>query len=411
MEEWGYAGSWFNQLNEVKTVPTNCGNEIPVEMTDCSNRCITYLIETTEQKTPPESALGNSESLWKFERTNRTNYVNVIMRQSLILIDFIRPYSIILKVEEDQNDIQITWRVGGSFIVNETKIMAFSVTPSLLSYASSSGYLSSDLTDIEYHSLLTIVSQNHPLFQTNSLSGISPVRKGPRDSFKLSTDSNQLTFQTRINSTSEDVILIAVSHVDQFMKDIPVSSNPAVPPQSHFAHLHFNETYSCYDKKTGRQIEGRHVVVSRPYLFAGRNLEVKEVKEEKEEEKMVEKKVKENTVMVVDNDTEVIVQYNFSSSINLSIPVIILLGLMDCTVLLLLLYVLCISIVSFNKQINSIKISHHHHFPKHHLKSIQSTHSINLTESLLSLRSTANSFGFSCTFTGILEMRFVSFTL
>ena len=36
------------------------------------------------------------------------------------------------------------------------------------------------------------------------------------------TDSNQLTFQTRINSTSEDVILIAVSHVDQFMKDIPV---------------------------------------------------------------------------------------------------------------------------------------------------------------------------------------------
>ena len=41
MEEWGYAGSWFNQLNEVKTVPTSCKNEIPVEMTDCSNRCIT----------------------------------------------------------------------------------------------------------------------------------------------------------------------------------------------------------------------------------------------------------------------------------------------------------------------------------------------------------------------------------
>ena len=37
MEEWGYAGSWFNRLNKVKTVPTSCVNEIPVEMTDCSN--------------------------------------------------------------------------------------------------------------------------------------------------------------------------------------------------------------------------------------------------------------------------------------------------------------------------------------------------------------------------------------
>ena len=389
MEEWGYAGSWFNRLNKVKTVPTSCVNEIPVEMTDCSNRCITYLIETTEQKTPPESALGDSESLWKFERTNRTNYVNVIMRQSLILIDFIRPYSIILKVEEDQNEIQITWRVGGSFIVNETKIMAFSVTPSLLSFASSSGYLSSDLTDKEYHSLVTFIAQNNPLFQTNTLSGISPVRKGPRDSFKLSAESNQLTFQSRINSTSEDIILIAISHVDQFMKEIPSSSNPAVPPQSHFAHLHFNETYGCYDKKTGRQIEGRHIVVSRPYLVAGRKLEMVEVKEEKVVKKD-EEKVEEN-----DDDIGVNIKYNLSSSFNLPKPVSILLGLIDFIILLLLLYVLYLSIVSSNKQINLIKISHHHHFPKHHSKSIQSTHSFNHTESLLSLRSTSNSFGFS----------------
>ena len=109
MEEWGYAGSCFNRLNKVKTVPTSCVNEIPVEMTDCSNRCITYLIETTEQKTPPESALGDSESLWKFERTNCTNYVNVIMRQSLILIDFIRPYS---QIENSEQRLVEKYRQG-----------------------------------------------------------------------------------------------------------------------------------------------------------------------------------------------------------------------------------------------------------------------------------------------------------
>ena len=39
MEEWGYAGTWFNKENAVTTVPSVCGEKHEVKMSNVSNRC------------------------------------------------------------------------------------------------------------------------------------------------------------------------------------------------------------------------------------------------------------------------------------------------------------------------------------------------------------------------------------
>lgn len=87
MEEWGYAGSWFNTTNAVATVPSTC-RTYPVRMTQLSNRCMTLLVEATNVKTPREATLGDREQL--FARGDKTP-VNTLLRQCLLLSDVLRP--------------------------------------------------------------------------------------------------------------------------------------------------------------------------------------------------------------------------------------------------------------------------------------------------------------------------------
>lgn len=279
MEEWGYAGSWFNQLNDVQTVPTSCNAQnISVEMTNCSNRCVTFLIEATDAKIPPESALGESGDLWKFTKTNRTDYVNVILRQSLVLIDVIRPYSLFETVQIHQNKLNITWMVGGCFEVDSTKILVFSMIPEWVPILSSGGFDTFDLTDEEYQVVQSVLETQTPLVQSSEMQGVSSLRFNPVRSLKLSDPSNQMHFQTTLSLPCENCMLVAVSHVDSYMRHSPLESNPRVPPQSHYAQMHSNDTYQCYDKKSQRMIRGRHTLFSRPFVVSiAEDMEVKMV--------------------------------------------------------------------------------------------------------------------------------------
>ena len=87
MEEWGYAGSWFNATNALATVPSTC-RTYPVRMTQVSNRCMTLLVEATTIKTPREATLGDREQL--FAAGDKTP-VNTLLRQCLLLSDVLRP--------------------------------------------------------------------------------------------------------------------------------------------------------------------------------------------------------------------------------------------------------------------------------------------------------------------------------
>ena len=115
MEEWGYAGTWFNEENEVTTVPSLCAKNHEVKTTSVSNRCVTFLVEATVIKTPSESTLGQDVTLFSVKDTSP---INTLLRQCLVVADILRPYATLPEVK---NQI-IRWSVGGCFQVDRTEV-------------------------------------------------------------------------------------------------------------------------------------------------------------------------------------------------------------------------------------------------------------------------------------------------
>lgn len=279
MEEWGYAGSWFNQYSDVKTVPTVCNEKrVPVVFSDCSNRCLTFLIETSDNKMPREAALGNNTDIWKLSFSSNEDYINILLRQSLVLMDVLIPYSIIQTASKQNDTIDVRWVVGGCFEVDSTQLWMVPVTPELKRLASSRGFMEADLTATDYAELHAMLMKSQPTYQSAVVKGSSPLRHKPRVSFRLSAHTNQMQFHARVPVPAEGSVLIAVSHVDGYMKKAPSARHPPVGPQSHYAQVHSNDSYVCSDAFSGREIRGRHTVLSRPFWIPGERRPTEPVK-------------------------------------------------------------------------------------------------------------------------------------
>lgn len=98
MEDWAYAASWENQVN----------NHLPIN--DCISKAYTlfettakdyelfsvrtflYLIETASIKIPPESQLGNDVSNIYDANPSNDGHIPRNMRMALSLIDMAEPY-------------------------------------------------------------------------------------------------------------------------------------------------------------------------------------------------------------------------------------------------------------------------------------------------------------------------------
>ena len=258
MEEWGYAASWFNRYNQVKTVPNKCGNSIPVVITEGSNRCLVFLVETENKKKPPKSSLGDNRDVFLISNNTRDFWIPVLMRQITVVLDVLRPYSMIVGVSSER----IRWNVGGCYEVDETLVMIFSYSEAFHRFvANQNESVYSDLTDFEYESLLHLVETEKPLLVTPSLKGVSPLRQTPKISYNPGIPENQLIFESSIRlenvGVGEKVVIIAVSRVDSFMKRVPENENPAIPPQSLFVSLRTNGSWSMRNEKTGRELRGR----------------------------------------------------------------------------------------------------------------------------------------------------------
>ena len=265
MEEWGYAASWFNRYNQVKTVPNKCGNSIPVVITEGSNRCLVFLVETENKKKPPKSSLGDNRDVFLISNNTRDFWIPVLMRQITVVLDVLRPYSMIVGVSSER----IRWNVGGCYEVDETLVMIFSYSEAFHRFvANQNQSVYSDLTDFEYESLLHLVETEKPLLVTPSLKGVSPLRQTPKLSYNPGIPENQLIFESSIRlenvGVGEKVVIIAVSRVDLFMTRVPENENPAIPPQSLFVSLRTNGIWSMRNEKTGRELRGRGKVLSRP---------------------------------------------------------------------------------------------------------------------------------------------------
>lgn len=277
MEEWGYAASWFNQHNPVHTVPAACDHNQSVVVTPTSHRCLTFLVETTDIKTPVQKLLGDSARLFATPVPKEGQYVPIVMRQALALMEAVRPYSVITASSTANHTLSVRWLVGGCFEVDDTRIVAIPATPEIEAIMDET-YARGDLRDEEYALLLSAVrSPLHSSSQTgvsplhsssqkgvsplhsSSQTGVSPLRN-PLPNVDLSDDRNRLYFNATLPLPSGSFLVVAVSGVDAYMDRVKENVNPNVPPQSLFVSLRRNTTWRSEE----RVLRGRELVLSRP---------------------------------------------------------------------------------------------------------------------------------------------------
>ena len=266
MEEWGYAASWFNQHNPVHTVPAACDHNQSVVVTPTSHRCLTFLVETTDIKTPVQKLLGDSARLFATPVPKEGQYVPIVMRQALALMEAVRPYSVITASSTANHTLSVRWLVGGCFEVDDTRIVAIPATPEIEAIMDET-YARGDLRDEEYALLLSAVrSPLHSSSQTgvsplhsSSQTGVSPLQN-PLPSVDLSDDRNRLYFNATLPLPSGSFLVVAVSGVDAYMDRVKENVNPNVPPQSLFVSLRRNAAWRSEE----RVLRGRELVLSRP---------------------------------------------------------------------------------------------------------------------------------------------------
>ena len=266
MEEWGYAASWFNQHNPVHTVPAACDHNQSVVVTPTSHRCLTFLVETTDIKTPVQKLLGDSARLFATPVPKEGQYVPIVMRQALALMEAVRPYSVISASSTANHTLSVRWLVGGCFEVDDTRIVAIPATPEIEAIMDET-YARGDLRDEEYALLLSAVrSPLHSSSQagvsplhSSSQTGVSPLQN-PLPSVDLSDDRNRLYFNATLPLPSGSFLVVAVSGVDAYMDRVKENVNPNVPPQSLFVSLRRNTTWRSEE----RVLRGRELVLSRP---------------------------------------------------------------------------------------------------------------------------------------------------
>ena len=266
MEEWGYAASWFNQHNPVHTVPAACDHNQSVVVTPTSHRCLTFLVETTDIKTPAQKLLGDSARLFATPVPKEGQYVPIVMRQALALMEAVRPYSVISASSTANHTLSVRWLVGGCFEVDDTRIVAIPATPEIEAIMDET-YARGDLRDEEYALLLSAVrSPLHSSSQTgvsplhsSSQTGVSPLQN-PLPSVDLSDDRNRLYFNATLPLPSGSFLVVAVSGVDAYMDRVKENVNPNVPPQSLFVSLRRNAAWRSEE----RVLRGRELVLSRP---------------------------------------------------------------------------------------------------------------------------------------------------
>ena len=255
MEEWGYAASWFNQHNPVHTVPAACDHNQSVVVTPSSHRCLTFLVETTDIKTPAQKLLGDSARLFATPVPKEGQYVPIVMRQALALMEAVRPYSVISASSTANHTLSVRWLVGGCFEVDDTRIVAIPATPEIEAIMDET-YARGDLRDEEYALLLSAVRS--PL-HSSSQTGVSPLQN-PLPSVDLSDDRNRLYFNATLPLPSGSFLVVAVSGVDAYMDRVKENVNPNVPPQSLFVSLRRNAAWRSEE----RVLRGRELVLSRP---------------------------------------------------------------------------------------------------------------------------------------------------
>ncbi|KAK1935036.1 Carboxypeptidase D [Phytophthora citrophthora] len=137
MEDWGYAASWENEFTTPKPIkqcnPTSFGG-YPASKTKYNNathRAFNVLIETSDNKQPNATSLGDSSTLSDealsdyLSATDTIGHVPRNVRLSLLYIDLVQPY-VLWKTNPHSATVQksttFKWEVAGAITVDNTQL-------------------------------------------------------------------------------------------------------------------------------------------------------------------------------------------------------------------------------------------------------------------------------------------------
>lgn len=128
MEDWGYAASW--DTPNVKPCTPSSNGGYPLEKThydDAALRAITILVETSDDKIPPESTLGGEDGVYA-PSSKADGHVPRNMRLALAAIDILQPHVALSHAQNESFEtdgrssrcVSLKWEVWGAVTVDDS---------------------------------------------------------------------------------------------------------------------------------------------------------------------------------------------------------------------------------------------------------------------------------------------------
>ncbi|KAI2511738.1 Zinc carboxypeptidase [Fragilaria crotonensis] len=223
MEDWAYCGSWIPDL-VIECEPLTY-DEYPKAKTIYNNatlRAFNMLVETSHQKIPPTSMLGNSKDVLSKE-TDGNGHISRNIRLALLSADLVEPYVSIVAV----NNLALS----------------DDIVPLIERNCTTASKRPTKRADWRFRILLCKWAYPHPRV---SNADVEPCL-GPI--FSAVVDVSSLR-------AGETLSIIASSRVDRSWAMRPNSDvKPDVPPQSHVVNARTNPDWNF--ESAGKRVKGR----------------------------------------------------------------------------------------------------------------------------------------------------------
>jgi hypothetical protein len=234
MEDWSYSGSWDPLSQRNPCTPDSFGGYPSSKTTydDSMLRIVNILVETSDDKRPSDSKLGNMKGVIGGGSNNNNGHIARNIRLALVVVDMVQPW---VKFTHDRTNyllspkhgIPISFDVGGSITINKAWLEI-----RLLS------------SDDNTKQQIDIINENKPArwgsYSSNFVNFMDRL-SAPRPFSPLFTKCISLPD----NSIKGDQIAIrAIVQVDSDWSNIDAQANPHnFPPQSHWVNARTNEKW------------------------------------------------------------------------------------------------------------------------------------------------------------------------
>lgn len=173
MEDWAYAAGWDTELN--RQCSGRASQAIPPP-----NRAVTFLIETSDKKTPLASEMGHDSGILGSDTNKYGGHVSRNTRLSLAAIDSVQPYVCFANVGISLLSSQafsVSWYVGGGFQVKSTWLSWHILPPDILGELSTTITNSVETSGILDRFIYSLTPPSPPVFSKEKW---SPQHKGTR---------------------------------------------------------------------------------------------------------------------------------------------------------------------------------------------------------------------------------------